>query len=130
MTKRGMVIGAMVLGVAAIAFAAVDQYFAGTSCSATREFNQASPDGTKVVTVVSAPCESSTEVSVKLVDSGKTYLLLLASSPLTDPDIELIWTSPSSLELHYPAAIQVRIPPEIAEVRNFFGKTEVVYKPR
>lgn len=114
--------------VAATAVMAISIYHTGGGCVPTRESRYLAPDGATAAAVEIATCRRDTEVSVELTESGKTYMLFLASSPQASPSIELQWSSPSVLELHYPAGMQVRIPPEMAKVRNFFGKTEVIYK--
>jgi len=124
---RPSVSGVMVAAIAAIALLI---YFSGRGCVPTREFRYLAPDGATEAKVAIATCRADTEVAVDLTDGGKTYMLFLASSPAADPSIELQWSSPSLLELHYPGAMQVRLPPEVTEVRNFFGKTEVIYKAR
>lgn len=130
-TWRAVLFGVLALvAVAAMAVMAVSVYQTGGGCVPTRESRYLAPDGAAAATVEIAKCRRDTEVSVELTESGKTYMLFLASSPQDSPSIELQWSSPSVLELNYPAGMRVRIPPEMTEVRNFFGKTEVIYKAK
>ena len=128
---RAALLGVLaVLVVAAIAVVAIPIYHTGGACVPTRESVYVAPDGATVAKVALATCRRDTEVSVELTESGKTYMLFLAASPQSSPGIELQWSSPSVLELHYPAGMRVRIPWEMTKVRHFFGKTEVIYKAK
>jgi hypothetical protein len=128
---RTALFGALgIVVVAAIAAIALIIYFSGGGCVPARESRYLAPDGATEAKVAIATCRRDTEVSVQLTESGKTYMLFLASSLQASPSIELQWSSPTVLELHYPVGMQVRIPPEMVKVRNFFGKTEVIYKAK
>jgi hypothetical protein len=128
-TWRAILFGVLALvGAAAMAVIAISIHHTGGGCVPTRESRYLAPDGATATTVEIATCRRDTEVSVELTESGKTYMLFLASSPQASPSIELQWSSPMVLELHYPAGMRVRIPPEMSKVGNFFGKTEVIYK--